>query len=309
MDTNLMREFTVFARHLNFSKAAAALGMAQPTLSSHIASMEMEVGFKLVQRGKPLRITPAGKQFCVACERMLSSYDSAVSECQKLSKKRVGALTFETPVAQGGISKMFEYLLLLFQKEFPTINVREHGGADISLEDILLGGVADVGLVLNPGIAFVDPAMEKDVELLPLKLRPRSPYYLWMDAAHPLAKRSSLSTADLEGCRFLLPSSIRYQGIESLAALAESTLGVKVECVLWPGRYEECIMGIGESEVMIVNDDDLQEPAYTLVENRVSVPIEGFEELVHPCFAFLKSNDNPALEALRDFAQKSFDTP
>lgn len=301
MDTTLMREFTVFARHLNFSKAALALGIAQPTLSSHIASMEMELGFKLVQRGKPLRITPAGKQFCVECERMLASYRSAVSECRDLSRKRTGSLVFEVPIPQGGISDVFDYLLLLFQKDYPTISVRRHDDPEMSLEDILLKGIADVGLILNPAITLSEEIQKQGIEIAPLHIKPRSPYYLWMDRSHPLAANDRLSTADLDGCRFILPSSIRYQGLEDLASLAMAKLGVRVECVFWPGRYEECIMGIEPSEVMIVNDDDLDEPAYKLTDERIAIPIDGFEDIIEPCFVFLRSNQNEALGALEKF--------
>lgn len=300
MDMNQLREFTVFARHLNFSKAALALGIAQPTLSSHIAAMEMELGFKLVQRGKPLRITPAGKQFCVECERMLASFGTAVATCKELAKKRIGQLIFETPIAQGGILSLFDRALLHFQKEFPTINVRRHESADMSLEDILHEGLADVGLVLNPELGFEDDDAD-EVELLPLNTDALGSYYLWADERHPLAKRQQIQIADLQGCRFIFPSSIRYQGLEHFATLADSAMDVNVECVLWPGTYEECIMGISPAEVMIVNDDDLREPAYGLVDGRVTVPLEGMKELVQPCFAFLKSNANPALDALRDF--------
>lgn len=300
MDMNQLREFTVFARHLNFSKAASALGIAQPTLSSHIAAMEMELGFKLVQRGKPLHITPAGKQFCVECDRMLASFNTAVTSCKELAKKRIGQLTFETPIAQGGISGLFERLLLHFQKKFPTISVRKHESTAMSLEDILRNGLADVGLILNPEIGLESEGAD-EVELLPLNAGALGPYYLWADESHSLAKCDRLEPTDLKGCRFLLPSSIRYQGLESFATLAGSITHAEVECVLWPGTYEECIMGISPGEVMIVSTDDLREPAYGLVDGRVAIPLEGMEELVKPCFIFLRSNANPALDALRDF--------
>lgn len=300
MDINQLREFTVFARHLNFSKAALALGIAQPTLSSHIASMEMELGFKLVQREKPLRITPAGKQFCVECERILTSFDSAIKACKELAKKRVGSLTFELPIAQGGISSLFSKILLYFRKEYPTISIRKHEGTDMSLKDILYNGLADVGLVLNPdlGLMGIDP---DDIELLPIHTKTLGPYYLWMDESHPLAKRDKLEIRDLEGCHFLFPSSIQYQGLENIATLAESMLQTKVACVLWPGSYEECVMRITEHEVMIVSETDLLEPAYSLVEGRTTVPLMGMDDFMKPCFIYLKSNENPSLDALKDF--------
>lgn len=301
METALMREFTIFARYLNFSKAANNLGIAQPTLSSHIASMEMELGFSLVDRGKPIRITPAGKRFCVECERMLAAYGSCVEECRELSKRKTGSLVFEVPIAQGGILDEFNYQLLLFRKEHPTIDVHKHDDPDMSLEDILQKGRADVGFIINSEIGRLSKLGESDAEILPVKTRPLGPYYLWIDESHPLAKHDSIEIADLGGCRFILPSSIRYQGLERLGVVAEGIVGTSSEYVFWPGKYEECIMGIDASEVMIVNDNDLRDPAYHLVPHRKTVHVRGFEELVKPCFIFLASNENPALETLRDF--------
>lgn len=44
MQLEYLNEFVVFSRYLNFSKAAAYLNLAQPTLSTHISSMEKELG-------------------------------------------------------------------------------------------------------------------------------------------------------------------------------------------------------------------------------------------------------------------------
>lgn len=304
MDTSLMREFTVFSRFLNFSKAANNLGISQPTLSSHIASMEMELGFSLVDRRKPLRITPAGKRFCVECERILATYDACVKECKGLSKLRTGSLVFEMPISQGGMLDEFNYQLLLFQKQYPTIDVRKHDDMDTSIQDILAKNNADVGFMINSDIANLGNMKATEYEILPISARKHGPYYLWVDESHLLAKKDEVDVSDLNGCRFVFPSSIRYQGLEGLASVAEVLLGVSVKCVFWPGKYDECIMNIGASEVMIVNENDLREPAYHLVEKRRAVPLNGFETLVQPCFVFLKANQNPALNALRDFSDK-----
>ena len=45
----------------------------------------------------------------------------------------------------------------------------------------------------------------------------------------------------------------------------------------------------------------IADAAYSLVENRVYIPLEGMEELLKPCFIYLKSNDNPALGAFASF--------
>ena len=51
MNTEWLHEYIVFARHLNFSSAAKALNMAQPTLSKHMIALEKWVGVPLIDRG------------------------------------------------------------------------------------------------------------------------------------------------------------------------------------------------------------------------------------------------------------------
>lgn len=301
MDIELMREFVVFSRYLNFSKAAGKLNLAQPTLSSHVASMEKELGFELVHRGKRLRLTPAGKRFCADAERLVADYNSTLSTCRGIAAQKAGSITFERPIKQGGIDREFDYLLLLFQERNPAIAVRKQTTPDLSLRDILDTGAADAAFVFNDSIELFGDQFAKDITCQPAPDRERGPYYLWLDRSHPLAKKSEVSINEIDGCRFLIPSSIRYQSLEYLTQVGADMTNQSISCTYWPGSYEECILNIRSDETMIVNDDDFKDPAYSLVPGRIYVPLVGIEDLIKPSFVFLKSNDNPALEAFIEF--------
>ena len=56
------REFLVLAKQLNFVRAAETLHISQPTLTRHIAYLEQELGFKLLNRS-PMALTEAGQSF------------------------------------------------------------------------------------------------------------------------------------------------------------------------------------------------------------------------------------------------------
>ena len=45
MRTEVLAEFVVLAKHLNYRKASSELAIAQSNLSKHIISLEREVGF------------------------------------------------------------------------------------------------------------------------------------------------------------------------------------------------------------------------------------------------------------------------
>ena len=314
METRILREFVAFSRYLNFSKAARQLDMAQPTLSNHIAGLERELGFTLVQRGKSLRLTPAGKRFCASVERLLGALDDEIASCQDIARRRGGKLVFERPIHQGGMDREFQMILLTFQEAHPEIAVRKQVSHDLSIREALEQGAIDVAFLFNDtGDLFGTEFMERAL-FLPAPQRERGPYYLWVDASSPVARRDTVTPRDLDGCKFLIPSGIRYQSLENLAKVSSETYGTNVICSYWPGSYEECIMNIRPDEMMIVTKDDLSEPAYSLVGNRTLVQLEGLEELIKPSFVYLVDNDNPALETFIAFVEdelepKTAETP
>lgn len=62
LNTEHLREFVVFAGYMNFTTAAKALGMSQPTLSRHVSELERHYRCELVDRtASPLRLTYCGR--------------------------------------------------------------------------------------------------------------------------------------------------------------------------------------------------------------------------------------------------------
>lgn len=87
MKIERLREFTVFARHLNFSEAARGLYLTQPALFNHVANMKRELGFDLVIRGKQLSLTPAGRRLFMWAEKMLVDYDLTLEACSDIARR------------------------------------------------------------------------------------------------------------------------------------------------------------------------------------------------------------------------------
>ena len=64
MDIELLKEFLILARCLNFSNAADSLYMSQPVLSRHIQNLENHLGVALFSRDKhSVTLTDIGKIF------------------------------------------------------------------------------------------------------------------------------------------------------------------------------------------------------------------------------------------------------
>ena len=63
MELRHLRYFQVLGETLNFTRAAERLHIAQPPLSRQIQQLEDELGVVLLERGRPLRLTEAGRYF------------------------------------------------------------------------------------------------------------------------------------------------------------------------------------------------------------------------------------------------------
>ncbi len=80
LDLRLVRCFTVVAEELHFGRAAAALHLAQPSLSRHIRRLEGELGVRLFDRTtQGTQLTEAGAAFLPRAEALLRSAAEATA--------------------------------------------------------------------------------------------------------------------------------------------------------------------------------------------------------------------------------------
>ena len=98
MDLRQIEYFLVVARQQNFTRAARAMGLAQPALSQQMKRLEEELGVILLDRStRPLTLTEAGHAFEVRAERILADARLAREEMREYAgvgrgKLVIGAL-------------------------------------------------------------------------------------------------------------------------------------------------------------------------------------------------------------------------
>ena len=93
MRIEVIQEFLVFARHLNFSKAAAELHITQPNLSKHMMELEREVGVELIDRrthgkNRPV-LSEAGKYLAEEMAYIETSYLNPLKRCRAIGRSSV----------------------------------------------------------------------------------------------------------------------------------------------------------------------------------------------------------------------------
>ncbi|MGH7668731.1 MAG: LysR family transcriptional regulator, partial [Gemmatimonadaceae bacterium] len=72
-DLELLVLLAVIARERSFTRAAAVLGVSQPSISARVRRLELRAGEPVFERlGRGVRLTPTGEALLPAAERALT---------------------------------------------------------------------------------------------------------------------------------------------------------------------------------------------------------------------------------------------
>lgn len=86
MDIRQLKRFILVAKTRNFTKAAQALHVAQPSLSKQIHLLEEELGFALFQREpRPIQLTVAGQRFYEDAVALVGQFEQMTSNARQLA--------------------------------------------------------------------------------------------------------------------------------------------------------------------------------------------------------------------------------
>ena len=194
MRTEYLREFVVFSRHLSSTEAANELFIAQSTLSTHIAALESDVGFSLIDRKAGNRLTDKGAVFLDGARTLLDGLDEALARCREMGDPDATlriAVQYPTP---SFAAKLKERLSVPFA-------FVEHDYRDPIFQPIV-NGTADIVLDYDytPFASLVKEASALDlVTRTCLAFR----MSISMMASNPLASRPALSRNDLSGASII----------------------------------------------------------------------------------------------------------
>jgi DNA-binding transcriptional LysR family regulator len=78
-----LRAFEALATELHFGRAAARLGVSQPTLSRHVRHLEEELGVVLAQRtSRSVQLTAPGRELATTLPAALRQLDRAIASAR-----------------------------------------------------------------------------------------------------------------------------------------------------------------------------------------------------------------------------------
>jgi len=193
MELRHLAYFTAVAEHLNFSRAAEALHVAQPAISQQIRALERELGVPLFDRvGKRVALTEAGRALLPHARHILAAVESAQHEVLERGSLNRGKASLGAPSTIS--THLLPGLLMRFKQKYPGLEVtlREAG------TETLLRFVEDNQLDLAIASTEVLPP---SVEAVPFR---EENYILAVGRQHTLYKRKSVKMADLAGEAFIL---------------------------------------------------------------------------------------------------------
>jgi LysR family nitrogen assimilation transcriptional regulator len=149
MEMRQLRYFVEIVEAGSFSRAAIALGMAQPSLSRQISLLESEVGQRLLTRnGRGVVTTEAGQCLLVHARTILDIAQRAVNELQDIDESPSGRISIGMPprVAVGLSAPLVE----AFRKRFPRAVITVLEGLSVSMRASLIAGEIDMALLFDP---------------------------------------------------------------------------------------------------------------------------------------------------------------
>ncbi len=188
VQTQQLRYFVAVAEQRHFTRAAARLAVAQPSVSRQIQKLEEELGTPLFHRMKGnIALTPAGEALLPWARRVLEDLESAESEVRELAELRGGRLSVgATPSLS---TALLPPALARFHAAYPGVELilREAGSRDLVSE--CEEGTLDIALVILP-------VRQEALETTPLL---REELVVAVPRQHPLAGRRSIALTELRG--------------------------------------------------------------------------------------------------------------
>ena len=173
-------------------RAAAELGIAQPSVSAQLQRLEEDLGVVLVVRGsRGVRATDAAEAMLPHLRAALRAQDAMHQEAGAITGLRAGR------VRLGSISaashRVLPVVVRRFQREHPSIHFQVTERGSTVLCDEVAAGDFDVGIVSRflrgasdaPGLRYIDLARGRIV--------------LSVRADHVLARQRSVRASDLDG--------------------------------------------------------------------------------------------------------------
>lgn len=208
ISTRDLRAFIALSEHKNFTRAAEQCFLSQSAFSAQIRSLEEELGVQLFTRStRRVELTAEGQVFAESARRLLGEFSSALDELNDHANLRRGR------VAVAALPSLAAGWLPVVLKEFRA----SHPGVTTGLTDTLSDECLE--LVRRGRVDFALCAAGSEMAGLHAEPLCTDEFYVVMHANNPLARKKTLTAADLQNQPF-----IHLAGNSSVRQLLDAAL-------------------------------------------------------------------------------------
>lgn len=209
MDIRQLRYFVTVVAEGSFTKAAAALHMTQPPLSTSIAQLEQELGVPLLVRGaRGVRPTEAGSYLAAVGERLIHDLDDIQHDIRSLALGLTGKVTI---AAVPTITwELLPEVLVRFLDVAPSVDVTVTDPPPATTIEMVLRNEADLGIIATVSIDQLRETYRSQLHFLRVRTMPLM-LAMSLSEAPP---DEPVSLTDLHGQTWIVPGrSLRIRGL------------------------------------------------------------------------------------------------
>ncbi len=232
-----LRSFHAVATEGSFTRAAQALHVSQPTVTTQVRQLEDLYQVELFHRtGRRIRPTEIGERLLQLSRQIFGLEHEAVQVLRDAGELRSGHLRVAA-VGPSHVTKM----LAAFNQRYPDINISVGTGNSEDVLTRLLDYSADVGVLAQ---------VLKDKRFVSVPYS-EHPIVIFCNADHRFARRRSIRTAELQGEKLILreQGSTTRKAIESALKAAGVQPTVVMEVASREIIREAVLQGLGVAAV------------------------------------------------------------
>lgn len=299
MDVQHLIEFAEVARTLNFTEAAEALHMTQPTLSKHIASMETELGVRLLDRAPSnVTLTEAGFYIQGVAQEVVGIVERAQRELAAMKARRPIVVDgrLEDDIISGLLMAASE-----ISKEQRRPPIVFNHRSNRPLHDLLLADEIDVLIDMPQTRDWRD---NDQLVHRPILARPMS---VLMARTHRFAERETLSIADLRDEVFLQLTWNHFEsGWNTIVELCERA-GFAPRCKLRPVRSLAEGLSAPLDDMVLVVPGDTPNLQFLSPASYACIPLSDNDARFTTCVIYRTENTEkvaPFVESLDEALER-----
>ncbi|MFF3501923.1 LysR family transcriptional regulator [Streptomyces sp. NPDC003247] len=217
MDARQLQYFLAIVEHGGFSKAAAALHVAQPSLSQAMANLEADLGVALFHRmGRGVVLSKAGAELLEPSRRVLRDLDAVREKAASLAG--LGGGTVEVAAMPSPGIEPLTSLIHRFAASHPSVTVVTR--AAFTPEEtvgLVRSGACELGL-----LGAASPVSAPGIDVLPVE---EQPFVVVAAAGGPFEDGAVLRPEELSGRKLIAsrPGSLMRTIVDDVTARSADT--------------------------------------------------------------------------------------